>query len=85
MAGYFGADRAKGSAADLGYVCSVVAWPCPARSHGCCRLDRMLYTMRRLRKAKREYHDVALRCLSVFAMERRPNQTDRYALPWAAK
>jgi hypothetical protein len=45
----------------------------------------MLYTMRRLRKAKREYHDVALRCLSVFAMERRPNQTDRYALPWAAK
>ena len=43
--GAFGADRARGSAADLGDVCSIVAWPCPARSRGYCWLDRMLYTM----------------------------------------
>ena len=43
--GAFGADRARGSTADLGYVCSVVAWPCPVRSRGCCRLDHMLYIM----------------------------------------
>jgi hypothetical protein len=40
--GAFGADRTM---ADLGYVCSVVAWPGPVRSCGCCWLDHKLYTM----------------------------------------
>ena len=43
--GAYGANRTRGSRADLGHVCSVVAWPCPVRSRGCCRLDRMLYTI----------------------------------------
>ena len=42
--GAFGADRTRGSTADSGHVCPVVAWPCPVHSRGCRRLDRMLYT-----------------------------------------
>ena len=43
--GAFSAERTRGSTANLVYVCSVVDWPCPACSCGCCRLDCMLYTM----------------------------------------
>ena len=34
--GAFRADRARGPAADLGDVCSVVAWRCLTRPRGCC-------------------------------------------------
>ena len=43
--GAIGADRTRGSAAVMSYGCSVVAWPCLACSLGCCRVERMLYTM----------------------------------------
>ena len=33
--GAFGANRTRGSTAASGQVCSLVAWPCPIRSHGC--------------------------------------------------
>ena len=43
--GAFGVNRTRTRTRNLGYVCSVVAWLCPVRSYGSCRLDRMLYTI----------------------------------------